>query len=243
VNRAPDHSAGFDWDALSGSYVGLAFSTEWKYGYPLVLESLGQLSGSRILDFGCGDGKFTQVLGKLGAKAVGVDKSPKMVAAAKRRDGASTEFFEVINDDLSRFGPASFDAAVACWVFCAIPSKREIRDIAIEIDRVLDREGTLSILENNPRSFGQRFESFQVTRPKGFRTGVRSVVETCLHGPGATKLAFRDVYWPTKTLSETVASATSLRLVSELESKPAFATGAKLSSSARPFRLAVFRKP
>ncbi len=41
--------------------------------------------GERILDLGCGDGELTEKIAAAGARVVGVDSSPGMVAAAQRR--------------------------------------------------------------------------------------------------------------------------------------------------------------
>ena len=50
-----------------------------------VLDLLAPRPGERILDLGCGDGALTEKLVATGAEVVGVDSSPDMIAAAKRR--------------------------------------------------------------------------------------------------------------------------------------------------------------
>ena len=50
-----------------------------------VLDLLQPQPGERILDLGCGDGVLTEKLVVLGAKVVGIDNSPDMIAAARRR--------------------------------------------------------------------------------------------------------------------------------------------------------------
>ena len=50
-----------------------------------VLDLLNVRPGERILDLGCGDGVLTEKIAALGAEVVGVDSSPDMVEAAKRR--------------------------------------------------------------------------------------------------------------------------------------------------------------
>lgn len=50
-----------------------------------VLDLLQARAGERILDLGCGDGVLTEKLVALGAQVVGIDSSPDMIAAARRR--------------------------------------------------------------------------------------------------------------------------------------------------------------
>jgi trans-aconitate methyltransferase len=50
-----------------------------------VVELLAPHAGERILDLGCGDGALTEQLAAMGAKVVGVDNSPAMLDAARKR--------------------------------------------------------------------------------------------------------------------------------------------------------------
>ncbi len=69
-------------------------------GLPVV-ELLAPRPGERILDLGCGDGALSVALIERGCEVLGVDSSPEMVAAARRRgvraevmDGQSLRFDE-----------------------------------------------------------------------------------------------------------------------------------------------------
>lgn len=64
-----------------------------------VIKLLAPRPGERILDVGCGDGSLTKKLVDLGCEVIGVDTSPDMVAAARKRglnvqvmDGAALAF-------------------------------------------------------------------------------------------------------------------------------------------------------
>src|SRR4051794_37723871 len=50
-----------------------------------VLDLLGPVDGQDVLDLGCGDGVLTERLQTMGARVLGVDGSPEMVAATRAR--------------------------------------------------------------------------------------------------------------------------------------------------------------
>ncbi len=50
-----------------------------------LVELLDPRSGERILDLACGTGDITQTIAERGARVVGVDSSPEMIAAARQR--------------------------------------------------------------------------------------------------------------------------------------------------------------
>ena len=55
----------------------------WKYGADLVPLLAPQMD-ERILDLGCGTGHLTAQIANSGARVLGVDRSPEMVAAARK---------------------------------------------------------------------------------------------------------------------------------------------------------------
>ena len=55
----------------------------WKLGSSVV-ELLAPQPGERILDLGCGTGQLTAQIAESGAEVVGMDKSPQMIAEARR---------------------------------------------------------------------------------------------------------------------------------------------------------------
>jgi len=50
-----------------------------------MFKCLGEIAGKSILDFGCGEGKLTTQLARLGAQVTGFDISPELIAIAQRR--------------------------------------------------------------------------------------------------------------------------------------------------------------
>jgi 2-polyprenyl-3-methyl-5-hydroxy-6-metoxy-1,4-benzoquinol methylase len=92
----------------------------------------GNLAGKRVLDVGSGDGAYSIRAAQLGANVTGLDISPMMLDAARRRAeaaGVSLEWLEGRAEALP-FPAASFDVVIAvtvlCWVSDASAAVQEM---------------------------------------------------------------------------------------------------------------------
>lgn len=117
--------------------------------------------GIRILDLGVGAGRTTGVLASHARRYVGVDYSPRMIAACRARFGGEgaagdvgvVEFVEADASDLSMFDDGSFDLVVFSFngIDCLHPDAARLRCLA-ECHRVLSARGVLLFSSHNPRS-------------------------------------------------------------------------------------------
>ena len=80
-----------------------------------VLDLLQPKPGERILDLGCGDGVLTQKLAEMEVEVVGVDTSPEMVAAARKR-GLDARVMDATALTFESEFDAVFSNAVLHWV-------------------------------------------------------------------------------------------------------------------------------
>jgi SAM-dependent methyltransferase len=85
------------------------------------LDLLDPKPGERILDIGCGEGALTEKIAGLGARVVGIDNSPEMVAAAKAR-GLDARLGDAIRMDFDAEFDAAFSNAALHWM----PDKQEL---------------------------------------------------------------------------------------------------------------------
>ncbi|WP_031468812.1 class I SAM-dependent methyltransferase [Sciscionella sediminilitoris] len=93
---------------------------------PVLLRLLGDVSGSRILDAGCGNGYFSRMLADRGAQVVGIEPADSLFAFARDTETERGQGIEYVRAELARLPElgAPFDAVVCSMVLMAIPEWR-----------------------------------------------------------------------------------------------------------------------
>jgi len=140
-----------------------------------VLDHLIDVAGLRVVDVGCGGGRFTFELAKRGATVVGVDPDP--IQARKNRAAApvpGVEFLECGGEALP-FDDASQDAVFYFNSLHHVPRDRMARALG-EAARVLRPQGVLYSQE--PLAAGA---GFALQRHYNDETEVRAAAQKALH--------------------------------------------------------------
>lgn len=87
-----------------------------------MLEACGSVEGLKILDCGCGEGRFCRMLVKRGARYVlGLDLCAPMIAAAKELQSEHDEYQVADVQDLGLLENETFDLAVSYLNQCDLP--------------------------------------------------------------------------------------------------------------------------
>ena len=164
-NSPKPDAAEFDGYAVGGYRGGMedpikqAFGTDLdqflrtKVRWLLDNTPAGGPTPGRLLDFGCGNGQFLQLLRKQGYRGemVGADISAGMLQEARARwqQPPSPTWTHFAPGHPLPFDDGRFDVAVACCVFHHIPPAE--RDFAArELRRLVRPGGRVYVFEHNP---------------------------------------------------------------------------------------------
>ncbi|HEX3956307.1 MAG TPA: class I SAM-dependent methyltransferase [Trebonia sp.] len=130
---------------------------------------LGKVSaGERVLDLGCGTGRFTVPLAESGAAVTGLDLSPGMIEVASRKLADRGLHAEMRQGDMAHlpFPDGSFGTVTSMLALMHIPLE-ERQAVFLEVSRVLKPGGRMLLCVKNSvfeRLFtGDRFASVDVT--------------------------------------------------------------------------------
>lgn len=148
-----DHDQKRQYDHLTGEYVSLARVDPAKryLQYPEALRLLGPVSGLRLLDIGCGDGTFTRMLARCGARVVAYDPSPLQIAAAReqeKREGLGIAYF--LGDRPEIPAHQQFDKAVSVMVLLYATDKGDLFAIFNYVHKNLKNGGSFLSITYNP---------------------------------------------------------------------------------------------
>lgn len=111
-----------------------------------LLAAAGGVAGLRVLDLGCGTGRWSRLLAARGARVVGTDRSESMLAAARERS-PGVEFRRMDATALS-FADDEFDLAVAVTVLQHLPHADQERAMA-ELLRVVRGGGHVATVDRS----------------------------------------------------------------------------------------------
>jgi SAM-dependent methyltransferase len=108
---------------------------------PVMLRLCGDVAGARVLDLGCGEGRFSRMLTDRGARCTGIDVTREMCLTARRRD-ASGNAYAMADAAHLPFAGESFDVVVSYVTLVDIP---DYRAAIAEAARVLRPGGAMAV--------------------------------------------------------------------------------------------------
>jgi ubiquinone/menaquinone biosynthesis C-methylase UbiE len=172
-----------DFGPLAATYDELRPADEnwWELFELLVRE--GDLAGRRVLDVGCGTGRFSAGLAERGSRVWGVEASPEMAARARER-GVNVK---VARAEQLPFKEGWFERAVL-WLVAHLVDRSAV---FAELSRVLAPDGRIAIATFDPEHFStyylnRLFPSLERTDRARFPAPDALVAELAAAGFAAT---------------------------------------------------------
>ncbi len=182
-----------NYDKIANQYEewGKKATTDWELGHKNVVKLLEPIASKKVLDFGCGNGKFSIYLKKLGAEVVGIDISATQLEVAKRASEKITYLLDTDKRIESEFSDY-FDAGVLIFVLCEISSQNVQLSVLKRVHGLLKTGAELVILNPNwEKSNGKDFLTHQMKFEPGLKLGEH--VTTILKGN--PPIYIPDYYW------------------------------------------------
>ncbi len=132
-----------DYEEHAGEYAELGMEGTQYLAFRdipmLIQEHAGSIKSA--LDYGCGAGRSTRFLKRLGFDVVGVDVSQEMLEQARSKD-RSGEYHHIPSGHLP-FEDSEFDLVFSSFVFLEVSRIEEIEGILKEMKRVLRKDGII----------------------------------------------------------------------------------------------------
>jgi ubiquinone/menaquinone biosynthesis C-methylase UbiE len=182
-----------DYEKHAGEYAELGIEGTQHLAFRDIPMLIREYAGSiaSALDYGCGAGRSTRFLKRLGFNAVGVDTSREMLEQARSKDRLG-EYHHIRSGHLP-FEDSAFDLVFASFVFLEVSRIDEIEGILKEMKRVLRKDGIIIFVTASMEATKGTWVSLSYSFPENDRP---------LHSGDTVKLLIRginvilyDYYW------------------------------------------------
>jgi len=195
----------YDDAAYADAYARLEFPGTYYLAYrdlPAILAE--HCTGRRALDFGCGAGRSTRFLRRLGFEAVGVDISADMIRQALALDPSGD--YRLIAGARNDLPGGEFDLVLSVFTFDNIPNDRKA-GILTGLRTLLGPAGHVVILVSSPDIYTHEWASFSSRDfPENRAAGPGDVVR-CINTDIADSRPADDVLCPDASYREAFAAA------------------------------------
>jgi SAM-dependent methyltransferase len=189
------------------AYAKLEFPGTYYLAYrdlPQII--LEHVIGRKAIDFGCGAGRSTRFLQKLGFSAVGVDIAEDMIKKAREIDPKG-DYRLIEEGDFSQFKDSAYDLALSVFTFDNIPTmKKKVRNFR-EIGSLLKSKGRIVNVVSSPEIYTHEWASFSTKdfpENKQAKSGDKvRIIQTDIED----KRPVEDVVWTDEYYQETYKKA------------------------------------
>jgi SAM-dependent methyltransferase len=141
------------------AYSRLDFPGTYFLAFRDLPEIIGRhVAGRRAVDFGCGAGRSTRFLRRLGFDVVGVDISEDMVRTAREIDPAG-DYRHIGNADFTGLAEGASDLVLSAFTFDNVPQDEKAAHLQ-KLARLLAPAGRVVNLVSRPEIYTHEWASF-----------------------------------------------------------------------------------
>jgi len=144
----------------AAAYAKLEFPGTYYLAYRDLPDILSEhVRGRNAIDFGCGTGRSTRFLQKLGYGVIGVDIAEDMIRKAREIDPQG-HYYLIHAGDFSQFAENTYDLVLSVFTFDNIPTTDEKVKTFRDIGSLLSNQGKIVNLVSAPEIYTHEWASF-----------------------------------------------------------------------------------
>lgn len=164
----PFHNV-YDDKTRAEAYDSLEFPGTYYLAYRDLPALIGKhVQGKMALDFGCGTGRSTRFLRKLGFDVIGVDISEQMIALARKRD-PDGDYRLISVSSLGGLEAGAYDLVLCAFTFDNVPAKEKAL-LFKSLNRLLAPQGRMVNVVSAPEIYIHEWTSFSTKDFPGNKT-------------------------------------------------------------------------
>jgi SAM-dependent methyltransferase len=178
------------------TYAQLEFPGTYYLAYRDLPEILAaHARGRAALDFGCGAGRSTRFLRRLGFVVTGVDISEAMIAQARELDPEG-DYRLVAGADFTGLPAHAYDVVLSVFTFDNIPTRAAKLELFGALAALLNRDGRIVSLVSSPEIYLHEWASFSTKDyPENARAGCGDEVRIVITDTADPRPVV-DIAWP-----------------------------------------------
>ncbi len=178
------------------AYAKLEFPGTYYLAYRDIPEILRKhVGGNKALDFGCGTGRSTRFLQKLGFDTIGIDISEDMLKKAREIDPQGDYRF-VEDGSFKGLDASGFDIILSAFTFDNIPTFEKKVTLFSELRKLLNGNGKIINLVSSPEIYVHEWESFSTKDyPENKKARCGDVVKIIITAIDDSR-PVEDIIWP-----------------------------------------------
>jgi SAM-dependent methyltransferase len=193
----PESSFGNSWDdpTRAESYARLEFPNTYYLAYRDLPEIiLRHVTGNLAVDFGCGTGRSSRFLKRLGFKVIGLDISEDMIKKARSLD-LSGDYQLVSDGNYDHLGMHQFDLVQSVFTFDNIPGWDKRTSILRGLRNIIKPDGKMICLDSTPELYVNECASFTTIDFPENRNARTGDIVRCIMLDVEDKRAVEDIFW------------------------------------------------